>query len=168
MNYKKQQNLMKNYLIGFIYIDKLTVKTVKTLIVDSIWSKTEDNVNELTFFIIQVINSSIKLQPYLIDLIFQLEKEANRTNKLDVFISLFKSNIQFSIGKNKENCAFIYKLCKKGIFNVDEIINNIYQSNFENIVWFLPEFIEHKIFDIKSYEENPTNFIYKDGNRIKK
>ena len=74
-------------LFDWLYnIDKLTVKTVKTLIVDSIWSKTEDNVNELTFFIIQVINSSIKLQPYLINLIFQLEKEANRTNKLDVFM----------------------------------------------------------------------------------
>lgn len=80
----EQQNTIDSIedLFGWLYnIEELTVESVKTSILNSDWIKTEDDIHELAAFIIEVISSQFKLHPYLIDLLIQIDKEADEKSQ---------------------------------------------------------------------------------------
>ena len=74
-------------LFDLLYnIKEKTVKTVKFSILESKWPKTEDNVKELAAFIIQVAKTDFLYHPYIVDLLLQLDQEANEDNQLKILI----------------------------------------------------------------------------------
>ena len=75
-----------HFLIYYITLKKKTVKTVKFSILESKWPKTEDNVKELAAFIIQVAKKDFLYHPYIVDLLLQLDQEANEDNQLKILI----------------------------------------------------------------------------------
>lgn len=110
-----QQNTIEiiDQLFGWLYdIDNLTVEIVKTSILNSEWVKTEDNVIELAAFIIQTIQSSSKLQPYLFDLLMKLDKEYDESNKLNILFPFVIKQLLFQFGSSINNCSFVYRNVK--------------------------------------------------------
>ncbi|KAK8875507.1 hypothetical protein M9Y10_005673 [Tritrichomonas musculus] len=140
-------------LFDWLYhIDQLTVEKVVFLIEQSIWIQTEENVKELSSFIILVINSDFKLHKYLLELIIELNKKAdNNSNKLNILIHSIVDNLMLSFASTKCNCSFVYLLQKSGIIEMEEIKkkivfysnNNVDKFILRNIeLWFLPEINE--------------------------
>ena len=70
------------------------------------------------------------MQPHLIDLLIQLDKESNETNKLKILIPFIvkKSKFVNSSQKAKKSvffCSFLYYLSKKGIISKEELLNEL-------------------------------------------
>lgn len=96
-------------------IKEKTVEFVKNSILKSIWIETEENIQELAAFIIQAILSDILLHPYLVDLLIQLNEEANESNYLQIllpFIVLFIKCEYFFIFNKQYRSRITRKLFK--------------------------------------------------------
>ena len=99
-------------------IKEKTVETVKNETIESIWPNTEDNVKELAAFILQVVKTDMSLHSYLIELMEQLDKEADETNKLSILVPFIKKILLNSAFENSKQISmtsfsFIFKLYKK-------------------------------------------------------
>ncbi|KAK8842518.1 hypothetical protein M9Y10_026110 [Tritrichomonas musculus] len=152
-------------LFNLLYnIKENTVEKVTHTIVDSEWSQTADKVKELAAFIIQAVKTDFLLHHYLIELIIQLDKESNETNKLEIlskFIVDQLLDIAFGNLYEKEKIvtlnvtifAFIFLLYKREIIEKDVLYDKlksipfgfsgrsmINDANFK--LWFLPELLE--------------------------
>ena len=161
-------DLIDNLFDLLYHINEKTVMTVKNSIVDSIWTKSEDDVKELAAFILQAIEGDILLHPNLIELIIQLDKESSENKHLKILIPFLIKKLLKKFGQSQCNCSFIYNLYKKGIVTKETIraeietfistqINkstgshsyyeyytstkNGYQSNYV-YNWFFPEIVD--------------------------
>ncbi|KAK8842926.1 hypothetical protein M9Y10_025792 [Tritrichomonas musculus] len=155
-----------NELFDLLYnIKEKTVDSVKNKIIESNWSKSEQSVLELAAFILQVIQSDILLHPFLIELLIELDKEANETNKLDTLLPIVKKQLMLSFAATPLISSFIYKLYMKGFIQKVEITEKLTRfikgtkenvkypsSSFSNnnstsygrepYLWFWPEIYE--------------------------
>ena len=133
-------------------IKEKTVETVKNEIIESMWPHTEDNVKELAAFILQVVKTDMSLHSYLIELLEQLDKEADETNKLNILVQFIKKILLNSAFENSKqismtSLSFIFKLYKKGFIEKDALydeLGNIIDNSSEYQSWFYPELIEIK------------------------
>lgn len=76
-----------NNLFDLLYnINNYGIDNVKESIVQSKWSQSEENVQELAAFILQVIKPNLKLHKEMAELLIKLNNEANSTNKLDILV----------------------------------------------------------------------------------
>lgn len=162
-------------------IKDLNVETVKNLLLESNWISTEENVQELTAFLLQVINCDSTYHPYLIELIIELDKEANETNSLKILMPFIIRKLFFSFGESLLNCSFVYKLFKKGfveqnllkknfikVFNPDnhnrskaKRMFDTYDNNkkLDNLIcWFYPE--------LKEIDEIKDKIVMRKGESI--
>lgn len=87
-------------------IKKETVTNIKNSIVELDWSKTEENVQELVAFLLQVVNSSLLHHRDLVNLLVQLDKESDESNHLKILLPFFVSKLKDSFGTNIQNCSF--------------------------------------------------------------
>ena len=148
-------------LFDWLYhIKERNVEAVKNFIVHSNWIKTEEKVQELVAFILQVISTDSTIQTYIIDLIIELEKEAKNSNFLITFL-IQKLNARV-LGTNLNICCFVYKLYQNKIITKEKLIYMIkyalkmyHKSKTINILdldqiriqylvnWFYPEINEN-------------------------
>lgn len=113
-------------LFDWLYhIDKITVEKVKYLIAESKWIKNEENIKELIAFIIQVINSEIRLHPFLLELIIKLNEEVNENLKENILYSFIANKLMVSFGFSICNCSFVYLLLKSGKIEKKEIFDKV-------------------------------------------
>ncbi|KAK8881201.1 hypothetical protein M9Y10_003933 [Tritrichomonas musculus] len=120
-------------------IDSLTVETVKNSILDSIWCHTEENIIELTAIILQVIRTSHKTHPFLLELLKLLQKSSSEENDLHLLMPFITKHLLHSFYKSPLYCSFIYQLTKIGQISIERIVNQIF------------------IFDQFSSQKNPAN-----------
>ena len=153
-------------LFGWLFNkQESTVETITSLILKSNWVKTEDDVLELAACIIKAANNSYKAQDFIIDLLFQLDKEADESkNKLHILLPFVCNRFLQSLGLYMKNCSFVYKLYKKGAISKEKLYDRISSRYVEmnnakkafktdrvdNIntyiqMWFLPELIDLKL-----------------------
>lgn len=178
---------MKKFLNGFTASKENSVEFVKNSIYDSFWSKSEEDVHELAAFILQVIKTDFSYHSYLIDLLIELDKEADETNFLDLLMPFIIDKLIFSFNNSLIKSSFIYNLYKRGIIPKEKIyeqlntqyrqssydfssVGNYYYMNNSNInLWFLPELIELNLINLDdmaglnnrthSTSENSINFF---------
>ena len=87
-------------------INELSVETVKQFIIESRWSKSEEDVQELAAFIIKVINANERLHFDLIELLIQLDSENSKELKILLpFVKekIMKNQKENQMKKQKEN-----------------------------------------------------------------
>ncbi|KAK8838502.1 hypothetical protein M9Y10_033130 [Tritrichomonas musculus] len=150
------------------------IQKVAISIANSQWSQTEENVQELAAFILQVVEASSLLHKEMTELLIQLNEEANDSNKLKILLPFIvnklmtlymkyqypiRNNIDDYLGRQHEYIIinesssmsvyfFIFFLYKKGIISKEEITDNLkcYYScrNRYLNVFFLPEIVELK------------------------
>ena len=165
-------------LFGWLYnIENLKIETVKDLIVDSFWSKKEDDVRELAAFIIHVIKTNYLIHSSITDLLILLQKESDETNSLDILIPSIISYLMPIMSSKINYCSFFYNLHKKGIISEEDLIEDVriqYElslaklriSKFKSfnqynlLIWFFPELIEKEIIDMDciSHFEDENNY----------
>lgn len=162
-----QQNLIDsvNTLFKSLYsIDSLTPTKVCEYLLESEWVRTEANVIEMVSCFLQVMRTNIRLHPYLLEFVFLLEKNANQTNSLNIFLPFLKQQLLYKMNESPHYCAFLYKLYERKVITFDLIYERM-QSEFkqlkeiESSKWFpffKPEF--------KEYIENHTSEL----SRLKK
>ncbi|KAK8892562.1 hypothetical protein M9Y10_029795 [Tritrichomonas musculus] len=165
-------------LFDLLYnINNYGIQKVKFSIVQSQWSQTEENVQELAAFILQVIKTNSFLHKEIVELLIQLNEEANEeANKLKILLPFivdklmtqymrnpFKSHFSIIdyVGKVHEfptidesiNAGakfvffFIFLLYKKGIISKEEIIEKL--KNYECKNRNLNAFFLPEILEIK-------------------
>ncbi|KAK8892326.1 hypothetical protein M9Y10_029552 [Tritrichomonas musculus] len=121
----KQQDVIdtiENLFDLLYHIKEKTVNFVAEFIVQSFWCQTEENVQELAAFILQVVNSDIRLHPYLTDLLKKLDNESNEKNNLKKLIPFIVKKLKFSFKTTFYECAFIYHLLKSEIISRETIL----------------------------------------------
>ena len=59
------------------------------------------------------------------DLITLLDKNATNENELKTLMPYFLKQIMFLFPYNNNNCAFVFRLIKKGLISIDEAIKII-------------------------------------------
>ena len=136
-------------------IKEKTVETVKEFILKTFWSQTEDNVRELAAFVLQVIQSDLVLHQKVADLLYQLNQEANETNKLDILVPFIVSKLMSSFAETVANCSFVYNLYKLEMIQKEEIadqLKTVFQTANKNKIkyslnWFLAEIMENNSLD---------------------
>ena len=107
------------------HINELTVQTVATSIISSNWVKTEEGVQELVAYILQVVRTSFLLQPFLIELIISLDQLADDSNYLKILIPFISNKIVYSFYKCPGYCSFALKMSSKGLVSINEVVNRI-------------------------------------------
>lgn len=113
-----------NSLFEWLYnIQELTIETVAKNIIQSIWIKSKEDIQELISFILQVIKTRLLLHPFLIDLVISIDKLTN--NEFNI-MSILITQLMYCFSESKLYCSFVYRLYKKGIITMNEIIDNIY------------------------------------------
>lgn len=68
------------------HIREYGIEKIKISIVQSKWSKSEKDVQELAAFILQIVKPNFSLQKEMVELLIELNKEANETNKLNILL----------------------------------------------------------------------------------
>ncbi|KAK8872159.1 hypothetical protein M9Y10_007921 [Tritrichomonas musculus] len=148
------------------HIKEKTVKEVSRLIIDSELSNTKEGVEEVGAFILQVVKTNLGLHCQLSELIFELDKESDSSNNLEILKPFIVNKVMSSFGESKQNCSFIYNLRKKGIIQAQEVTDKLNQINVneysnnqtnystnikslnDNIIdWFLPDIFQMEKFD---------------------
>lgn len=149
-------------------IQTLTVESVKKSILNSIWVKTEENVQELAAYILQAARIGYKLHTYLIDLIISLDKSADDNNKLSTLLPYLINILKFSFQTTSFYSSFYLKMAQKGIVEMEEVLNDAmkiltytpkegqlreyWNKDILNILkWFLPELFERNKNNIDFY-----------------
>ena len=163
------------------HIQEKTVETVKNSIIESNWSKGIEKVQELAAFILQIIKSDFLMHDSILELLIQLDKEANDMNNLSVLLPsvvsqllyssmklpmtqwmLMNSQQRFDANKNEfrigesrimSNYAFIYKLYKKEIIKKDELNYYLAKIDLKNCGLYEPLIIW---FLPEIYQNNPN------------
>lgn len=155
-------------LFDWLYhIKENNVETVKNLIVNSNWIKTDENVQEFVAFILQVIRNDSTLHSYIIELLIMLDKESNETNSLEIMMPFLIKKLTDSFGDSLIICAFVYILNRKGFISNEQLIDMIketlneskktqkrwsYKSDSRRIYnlasWFYPEIKNHPEIEI--------------------
>ena len=102
-------------------IKELNVETVKHFILESNWVQTDENVQELVAFLLQIINCDSSYHSYLLNLIIQLDKDSNETNSLKILIPFIIQKLMLTFGETLTNCSFVYNLYKNGFIQKDEL-----------------------------------------------
>ena len=74
-------------------VRKHGLEKVKFWISHSKWSQTEENVQELAAFILQVVRSSFSLHREMAELIIQLNDESNESNKLGILVPFIVNHL---------------------------------------------------------------------------
>ena len=169
----EQQTIIDSIEGLFEWLYKIKEKSVEIVarsIIESKWSKTEDDVKELAAFILQVIKTDFLLHQPLFELITQLDKEASETNELKILIPFISKQLMKKFNKkiitpaNNSNefkvayllrrqkimayFGFIYIMYKNGCIQKQDICNKLLEISNENPyakLWFLPEMIELKL-----------------------
>ena len=143
-------------------IQELTIKNVKNFILQSKWVESEESVQELAAFILQVIKVNFRIQYDIADLLIQLNDEANEFKNLSILIPFIihkllyfympnhekkiqkinENNKKFFIyqqpidGSLKEEDKFVFMfiriLYKKGMIKKEEIIKKLKNYNSKN------------------------------------
>lgn len=153
MNQKieKNQKIIDNIteIFEWLYkINELSVPVVRNSIINSVWSRNKENIQELTMFILQVIKTDLSLHQSLLELLIQLDSE---NFEFKIMMPLIKDELMNLYGRNPNICAFIYRLYQKGIFTNEELFPNfeyilnkqMHLHSFDPFfLWFLPEIIE--------------------------
>ena len=155
-----------NQLFEWLYkINDLSVKTVKNLIIESKWSKTEERVQEMVAFILQAIKTDDLLHSNLIELLIQLDS-AN-SNELRILLPFLKDKLLKTFDQERYNCEFVYRLYKEGLITKEELFPKLkefetknYQNSKNLLYWFLPEIIELGCFDEQKYCKNWDSSIF--------
>lgn len=121
-----------NEVFEWLYnIKEITVEKVADNIIKSVWVRSKDDIQELISFILQVIRIRYSLHPYLLDLLIVLDKRLKDESQLKILMQLFVKRLMFSIEKSNFYCAFMYRLTKKGIVQMEDVIDYI----FENVLY---------------------------------
>lgn len=179
----QESDVIEKIFIWLYNISTFSVATVKSSIIESIWCHSEGNIQELAAIILQVARTSYQIQPFLIELIILLDKEADETNDLNLLVPFLAKQLMICFFKSRFYCSFVYKMSSKGIVSIDEILSQIYnyfpeltkkistnnlgfyKSQIQAdkyhkyhlmnvIIWFLPELIEIKHISIKQLLDN--------------
>lgn len=183
----QESEIIDDIFYWLYQIDVLTVESITNLIYDSIWAHTEENIQELVAIILQVVRTSYKLHPYLIELITSLDELKDEGNDLHLLIPFMVKKLLFSFHKSVLYCAFIYKLSKSGHISIEKVVDRIciidkylstndqsnqlvYEEKFEQndhrnlMIWFFPELLNLKSLD---YSEILNNLTVKEAKFIK-
>lgn len=158
---EEQQNIIDSIdnLFDLLYnIKEITVEKVKMSIIMSNWSKTEDDVKELVAFILQVIKTDFTLHEHMLELIIQLNQEANESNRIDILLPfLIKQLLNIFDKGNDYNYSHIYHNIRNSLFNkyfknsnytdniVSQIINNSSQHSIVPCYAFIYKLYNKKI-----------------------
>lgn len=151
-----------NQLFEWLYkINELSVKTVKNSILSSEWCKSEENVQEMAAFILQVIKTNDLLHSNLIELLIQLDSE--NSEELKILLPFIKKKLLKTIDQTIYNCEFTYRLYYKGMITKEELfpkLTEIGQKQSMNLnLWFLPELIELGCFDERKFNNRDKSII---------
>ena len=115
-----------NELIEYLYNRKnVSAEATKNFLIQSFWCQTEENIQELVAYIVQVIHTKITLHPFLMDLLLLLDKSSTENLNTKKIIPFLSQKLMQVIGYNKLNCAFIHRLYKKGFITKEEIVEEI-------------------------------------------
>lgn len=116
-----------NELFGWLYrINELKPENVKESILKSIWCKSEENIQELVACLLQVIYSDFIYHSNICELVILLYNSADTTNNLDILMPFLVKKLMFLFSQNLLNCAFIYKLYKKGFILKEELFEKLH------------------------------------------
>lgn len=128
-------------------INDITVSKVTKFIIKSPWSSSDEKVYELAAFILQVVNSDIRLHHSIAELLLELENKSNKIRNLSVLIPFLIHKLLDSFGESKFNCSFLYVLRQKGIISQKDIEDKIKIGLVnQNIVdWFYQKFLNQTI-----------------------
>ncbi|KAK8839026.1 hypothetical protein M9Y10_032492 [Tritrichomonas musculus] len=129
-------------------ITEETVPTIQNQILTSKTIKTEENVQELAAFILQVIRTTFRSQANLANLLFLINKEAK--SNLKELVPFIIDKLMSNFGKETHECSFLRQLKKVGLVTDTNIMNELKQwisdeenIDYQNVVfWFLPEIIQ--------------------------
>lgn len=75
-------------------IKTLGVETVQAKIVKSVWSTTEENVQELACYLIKIVQNDFNLHSYILDLLIKLDKSSNESNGFKYLLPNFIKQIR--------------------------------------------------------------------------
>lgn len=89
-------------------IQENSVEYVKNYIIESNWIKTEEEFHELIAAMIHILKNNISLQPYLIELMIQLDAKSNEIFYLKNMIPFIVKQSLKSFGKNFIGCSLLY------------------------------------------------------------
>ena len=115
-------------------IESLTVDHVKNSIIKSIWCQSEERVKEFASFLLQVVRSGYKLQPYLIELLISLDESSNGKNKLNVLKPFIIKQMMNYFHVNSFYTSFTYKLVQKGIISIEKVMQKVLVLQQGNVV----------------------------------
>ena len=92
-------------LFDLLYnIKEKTVQTVKNLILQSIWIETEENVQELIAFLLEVISTDILLHPYIFELINELNEKHDESNHLEILLPFITQKLIYCLKNDVNVC----------------------------------------------------------------
>lgn len=140
-----------------------TIPIICNKLLYSSWLKTEEKLQELAAFIIQVIRTSFLSHQNLIDLLITLSQNSFKIKQLNNLIPFIVDKLMVNFGNDPHECSFIFKLNKNGIISKQTLTSKIKEWKIENdddysnsinlILWFMPE-----ISQIISIEDCLMNF----------
>ena len=146
-------------LIGILYkIKNIGIEKAKFMIIQSKWFKKEEKIQELAAFILQIIKPSFSLQNEMAELLIELSKEEDKTDKFNLLITTivdYLMNIymphfkQLNIEKNEFKIEIHYKEKKNHCKYVNEVIslNNKCVYSFIRILYRRGLIPKEKIID---------------------
>ncbi|KAK8836079.1 hypothetical protein M9Y10_040035 [Tritrichomonas musculus] len=170
----KQQEIIDSIdqLFHSLYhIKEETVISVTSMICKSQWCQTEEDVQELAAFILQVANNDLLLHSYLADLLIELNQKSDNKNQLKKLIPFIVKKLFFSFGKTITNCSFVYNLVKRNVITKEELIEHLRELFVKIKMEVTPSFIRYSLAfgnDEESYDdddeedliENDSDFEY--------
>lgn len=146
------------FLVKHLYNRKgLDVESVKNFIVHSIWSSEERYVLELSSYIFQVINNSIKSHQFLIELITLLDQSETENDDIKKLKPYLIRTVLENLGFKSYDCHFAYQLYEKGFISLKDITDSI-----NKIINDFLEIQKHRIYNIYTWffpEITETNFL---------
>ncbi|KAK8837461.1 hypothetical protein M9Y10_036458 [Tritrichomonas musculus] len=149
-------------LFDLLYnIRNYSIQKVKNSIVNSQWCQSEENVQELAAFILQVVKPNSFLHKEMVELLIQLNEEANDTNKLNILLPFIVNKLMtvymrsayqdkltiddfdgrqhdFSLindtdySNHKSVFFFIFLLYKRGIISKADILDKLKNYDCQN------------------------------------
>lgn len=130
----------------FFHIKEKGVDYIENYIKSLKWLENEDYVYELAAIILQVVQTDISLDDYLIDLLIKLDEDKSENNQFKTLFSFVKERTMILFNQKIQLIfPFVYKLYKKELLPKDKVEKILANSDVDDsffVSWFLPELYE--------------------------